>query len=235
MTPALRQLSTADGERRYLFLPPAGGTVGTLREFATAHAVWGAEYPGRGDRIAEQPPATLEELAEQLTGEFVGRFGENGVTRTMLAGFSMGAFLALEVTRRTFARCGAEPAALVVVGAIAPQRRVRSGRPWTDRELTRLLDRDGLVPPEVHDYALGLLRDDMRLMEKYRGPADGTVSCPLIALCGADDPAGTDDATDAWRRWTTGPFRASLVPGGHLDLLKPGHGSEFWRAIEPVR
>ncbi|SDY05047.1 Surfactin synthase thioesterase subunit [Amycolatopsis xylanica] len=208
--------------------------MGTLREIATADAVWGAEYPGRGDRIAERLPATLEELAERLTLEFVERFGENGVTKTMLIGFSMGAFVALEMTRRVFTYCGAEPATLVVVGAIAPHRRRPSAYPQTDEALTRLLDRDGLVPPEVRDYALDLLRGDMALMEKYRGPAEVPVSCPLIALCGADDPAraATDDATGAWRRWTTGPFRAELVPGGHLDLLKPGHGSAFWHVIE---
>ncbi|WP_370948124.1 thioesterase II family protein [Amycolatopsis sp. cg5] len=232
MTPALRQLSTADGERRCLFLPPAGGSVGTLREIATVDAAWGAEYPGRGARSAEPLPATLEELAERLALEFICRFGENGVTRTMLIGFSMGAFLALEMARRAFAHCGAEPAALVVVGAVAPQRRSPCCHPHTDHDLVRLLDRDGLVPPEVREYALDLLRDDMALMEKYRGPAGVTVSCPLMALCGADDPACT---TDAWRQWTTGPFHTALVPGGHLDLLKPGRGSEFWRVIEPLR
>ncbi|WP_020667443.1 thioesterase II family protein [Amycolatopsis nigrescens] len=252
MTSAIRELSSVDGlataavpDRRFLCLPPAGGTLGTLREVAVAATgteVWGVEYPGRGSRIAVPPPASIEELAEQLAGEFAGLFGPRGVARTVVAGFSMGAFVALELTRRVHARSGAAPAALVVVGALAPQRRVPGRYAAADADaLARMLDRDGLTPAaresaEVREYALGLLRDDLRLTCAYRGPATATVPCPVAALCGADDPAfaGIEDETEAWREWATGPFMAGIVRGGHLGLLTAGRGTEFWAWMRRV-
>lgn len=222
--------------RRYVFLPPAGGTLTTLRAVADAAppaSVWGIEYPGRGHRIAESLPAALPDLAEQLARELVERFGPRTIARTVLVGFSMGAFVALEVAHRVLARCGAPPAALVVVGAVAPQRRApgRHAR-FDDDTLTRLLAGHGLTPgsSEVWEYAMELLRGDLRLASEYRLPAIDAAPCPVAALCGADDPSVTsvDDATEGWRPWATGSFTAEAVPGGHLDLLAPGREQEFW-------
>jgi surfactin synthase thioesterase subunit len=244
MTSAIRSLSIVDknvpGGRRYLCFPPAGGTLVTLREVAGAAAgaaVWGVEYPGRGDRVVVPLPVALEELAEQVAHEVVELFGPRGVARTVLVGFSMGAFVALELARRVQAWCAAAPAALVVVGALAPQRRVAGMYPTDTDALARLLEADHLAPvagyresPEVWEYAVELLRGDLRLASAYRGPAEATVPCPVAVLCGENDPAfaGVDDATGAWRTWATGRFMAGIVRGGHLGLLGAGRGAEFW-------
>jgi len=238
MTAALSMLSYVDSSvdcgRRYVCLPPAGGTLCTLREIvgaATGFAVWGVEYPARGSRVAEPPPVTVEQLAEQVARELAGLFGPRWVARTVLVGFSMGAFVGLELARRVYAWCGAAPATLVVVGAVAPQRRVPGKYARTDAAtLTRLLDRHSPAPvttSEARDYALELLRVDLRLMSAYRGPADVTVPCAVVALCGEGDSA-VADATTAWRSWATGSFSAGVVRGGHLGLLAPGRGAEFW-------
>jgi surfactin synthase thioesterase subunit len=101
--------------------------------------------------------------------------------------------------------------------------------------LTRLLHRDGLAPgfresAEVWDYAMELLRGDLRLASDYPGPSFPRVPCPVAALCGADDPSldSLDDATEAWRTWTAGPFTSHVVDGGHLGLLAKGRGPEVW-------
>src|SRR5206468_35737 len=99
----------------------AGGTVGMLRHIAAAASgadVWGAEYPGRGDRLDTAPPATLEQLAEHLTGELLRR-DPAWVRRTVVVGFSMGAFVAVELAQRLRTRCGPAPAAVVVFGTPA--------------------------------------------------------------------------------------------------------------------
>lgn len=220
--------------RRYLLFPPAGAALTALRHLvgdASGVDVWGVEYPGRGSRIADPPPATLADLAEQVARELAERWGSRAVARLVLVGFSMGAFVALEVAWRLRA-----PAALVTVGAVAPHRRVPGRYARTDAAtLTRLLHRDGLTPgfresPEVWDYAMELLRGDLRLASGYRGPAFSQVPCPVAALCGADDPGldSLDDATEAWRTWTAGPFTSRVVHGGHLGLLAQGRGPEFW-------
>ncbi|MBN6038363.1 thioesterase II family protein [Amycolatopsis sp. 195334CR] len=238
MAGAIRTLSKVDrpgpGWRRYLCLPPAGGSLGTLGDLASAAPsgeVWGAEYPGRGGRAAEPFPDSLEELAEPLARELTSLFPPGDLARTVVVGFSMGAFVALELARRVV------PAALVVVGAVAPQRRVPGAYARTDAAaLGRLLRRDGLTPvlgyrrnPEVWEYALDLLRRDLRLVSAYRGPSVTPLPCPVAALCGSEDPAcATEDATEAWRAWTSGRFVAGVVPGGHLGILDPGREPGFW-------
>jgi surfactin synthase thioesterase subunit len=243
MTFAVTALSHADPATkptcRYLLFPPAGAALTALRHLvadASGVDVWGVEYPGRGRRIADPPPATLTDLAQQVTRELVERWGSRAADRLVLVGFSMGAFVALEVAWRLHARWGTAPAALVVVGAVAPQRRVPDRYARTDAAtLTRLLHRDGLAPgflesPEVWDYAMELLRGDLRLASGYRGPSFSRVPCPVAALCGADDPSldSLDDATEAWRTWTAGPFTSRVVHGGHLGPLAQGRGPEFW-------
>ena len=241
MTSALSILSQVDGSvdcgHRYVCLPPAGGTLCTVRaigDAATGFAVWGVEYPAHGSRIAEPSPVTLERLAEQLARELAELFGRRWVARTVLVGFSMGAFVGLELARRMHLWCGVAPAALVVVGAVAPQRRVPGKYARTDTAtLMRLLDRHSsasLAAPEARDYAVELLRIDLVLASAFRGPADATVPCAVVALCGEDDPSvGTvADATVAWQSWATGSFTAGVVRGDHLGLLAPGRGTEFW-------
>lgn len=230
---ALSQDSVVVGRRRYLCLPPAGGTLTSLRTVADAAppaAAWGVEYPGRGHRIGEPLPATLPDLADQLAGELVERFGPRAVARTVLVGFSMGAFVALEMARR----CVVAPAALVVVGAVAPQRRVPGRHAPDNRALAQLL---ACSPePELWEYATELLRADLRLARDYRVAGVTPAPCPVAALCGVDDDA-VDDATEGWRPWATGRFTAAVVPGGHLGLLDADRGLEFWawmRHIEEV-
>lgn len=246
MTSAIRRLSIVDSAhgRRYLCFPPAGGTLTTLRDLVNAAPrveVWGVAYPGRGDRIAVPLPATLEELAEQVACDLVEQFGPEGIARTVLVGFSMGAFVALELAQRVDTHCGTAPAALVVVGATAPHRRVPETYAQTDdASLARLLARDGLTPvadyrdcPEAWDYALTLLRGDLLLTGAYDGPVRATAPCPIAAVCGGDEPA-VDDATSAWRTWATGPFTTAVVHGGHLGLLGVGRGAEFWSWLREI-
>jgi surfactin synthase thioesterase subunit len=230
---------------RYLFLPPAGATLALLRNIVDAAPgveVWGVEYPGREARIVDPLPSTLAELVEQVGQELAETCGPRGVARLVLVGFSMGAFVALELAWRMHALSGAAPAALVVVGAVAPHRRVPGRYTRTDDDtLTRLLDRDGLAPglresQETWDYVLELLRGDLRLVSRYQGPVFTRVPCPVAAFRGADDPglAFVDDATGAWRSWTDGAFTARVVPGGHLGLLAAGRGAEFWALMREV-
>jgi surfactin synthase thioesterase subunit len=217
--------------RRYLLLPPAGGTPGTLRELldtAPHDRVRCVAYPGRADRIADPAPDTFEELVARVADE-----AADWCRSTVVVGFSMGGLVGLELTHLL------SPAALVVVGTVAPQRRVR--RYPLDRDALRELVRGaGLVggapspvDAEVLAYAIELVSGDLRLVAGYRGPAFAAAPCPVVALCGRHDRfvGAVADATAAWRRWATGPFVTETVPGGHLGLLEKGRGPEFWSRI----
>ncbi|ANN17942.1 thioesterase [Amycolatopsis orientalis] len=236
MKAALTPLSTSDGRGLdYLLFPPAGGTVRTFGPLAGAVRanVWGAEYPGHGDRLAETPAASVEDLAAPLAEELT----RDWFSRAVVIGFGMGAFVALETAQRL----GVAPASLIVVDACAPQRRSPDKNAKTAASaMGRVFGRTGLTPvagyrdaPESWEYALDLLLGDLQLLNAYRGPARTRLSCPIAAIRGADDLAfaSGDDATGGWRVWTSGPFVGRVVPGGHLGVLEAGREAEFWARI----
>ncbi|KZB86302.1 thioesterase II family protein [Amycolatopsis regifaucium] len=236
MPTALIPLSTADSRgARYLLLPPAGGTLrafGPLAGQARAD-VWGVEYPGHGDQLAEAPATSLEDLGAQLAQEVT----RDWFSRTVVIGFGMGAFVALETAQRL----GVAPGAFIVADACAPQRRSPDMHAKTAASaMGRVFGRTGLTPvagyrdaPERWEYALDLLLGDLQLLNAYRGPARTRLSCPIAAMRGIDDPAfaSGDDATGGWRVWTSGPFVGRVVPGGHLGVLETGREAEFWARI----
>lgn len=248
MTLATNQPSYVDSAahgRRYLLLPPAGGTRGTLREILDAAPrgqIQAVAYPGRADRLAEPAPDTFDELVERVVADVADWVGATSVTRTVVVGFSMGGLVGLELVDRLSTLHSAAPAALVVVGTVAPQRRTRPRVSWLDTDALRLLmHQTALVPGavssmdhELLDYATAVLRDDLRLVAGYRGPAFAAAPCPIAALCGEHDRfvGAVDDATRAWQPWATGGFVADVVPGGHLDLL--GTGAQFWSCLDRV-
>ncbi|MFJ8914199.1 thioesterase II family protein [Amycolatopsis sp. NPDC102389] len=242
MNAAVKRLSTIDreirSERGYLCFPPAGGTVLGLRGLAHASSgaeVWAVEYPGHGDRLAQPPAESLEELAEEIALESLGRFEDEGFSRIALIGFSMGAFVALEVALRLQTRGRTAPAALVVVGVCAPQRRI-PGK-YADSTEGGFLDGIGHHhSPELRAYALELFLADLRLTTAYSGPAPETLSCPIIAIRGEADPAfaAGADSLRAWRAWTSGWFIDCVVPGAHLGVLAPGREAGFWHLIRRV-
>ncbi|GAB3745319.1 hypothetical protein GCM10027598_81760 [Amycolatopsis oliviviridis] len=236
MTATLTTLSTSDGHGRgYLLLPPAGGTLrafGPLADAAGAD-VWGVEYPAHGERLAEAPAASIEELAT-LVAEAMPK---EWFSRTVTIGFGMGAFVALETAQRL----GVAPGALIVVDACAPQRRTPDKNAKAGASaMGRVFGRTGLTPvagyrdsPERWEYALDLLLGDLQLLNAYRGPVRTRLSCPLAAMRGTDDPASAsgDDATGGWRVWTSGPFVGRVVPGGYLGVLESGREAGFWSRI----
>ena len=186
-----------------------GGIRGQLRQAkdGIAGSRVAIQYPGRQDRRTETPISDMTVLADRIHA-VLRRQPELPVT---LFGHSLGAVIGFEVTRRLEAD-GHGPVRLFVSGRRGPS---------THRdEKVHLLDDAGILAElrrmngtasavlgddEMMRAVLPALRADYKVAETYSCPPDVTVSCPITALTGSDDP-------------TSGPFDLQIFAGGHFFL-----------------
>jgi surfactin synthase thioesterase subunit len=210
---------------RLVCFPHAGGSASFYHPVAMAHApaadVLALQYPGRQDRRHEPLIPTVDEYADVLTDVLAGLPDRP----TVFFGHSMGALLGFEVADRLEQRGRPGPSALIASGRRAPGT-VRDERVYERdddgviAELRQLNGTDSalLGDDEILRMALPAIRNDYRAVETYPPRPGRTVSCPIVALAGTDDPKTTAEEAGRWREHTTGEFRLRLLPGGHFYL-----------------
>ncbi|MHB9864514.1 thioesterase II family protein [Streptomyces sp. YIM S03343] len=212
---------TADARPALLCFPHAGGCASFFRPWqsllptARVHAV---QYPGREDRILDEPPAGLRELAESVAEEILA-----GRERySILFGHSMGAYVAFEVAD-CLRGTGADVPTLVVSSAAAPA--LRPPVPYEDSaDVLRYLERYEPLSPQVRqdeellELILDYIKDDLRLVARYREHVGKRIDARLVAVAGEDDIPEIRSRFRQWKQHTDGPFVPVLTPGGHFYL-----------------
>ena len=212
-------------ERRLFFFPHAGGAPSGFRAWAEALApqvqVFIVALPGREGRFHETPLTRFEEIVVPVATAVASL----DARPFALFGHSMGSMLAFEVARQLRRSARRLPAALIVSGRCAPQlkSRVPILHDLPDSELVRQVARlFGVVPvevfcqPELIDLMARVLRADLSVIEKYRYIAEAPLDCPILALCGGDDPWVTDDELQAWGQHTSARFESARFEGDHF-------------------
>jgi pyochelin biosynthetic protein PchC len=209
---------------RLVCLPHAGGAAsgyfGLSAALAPSVEVWSVQYPGRQDRRSEPPVTDVRELARRLAERLDGRLDQPYA----LFGHSMGAVVAFELAR-LLEQSGRGPQVLLASGRRAPST-VRDERvhlrddAGVAQELRLLSGTDPafLRDPELFEMILPALRADYRAVETYQSDLDSTVTCPVTALVGDNDPKTTVEEARAWGRHTSGAFELRILAGGHFFL-----------------
>jgi len=207
--------------------PHAGGGAGAYREWATrlplGIEVLAVQYPGREDRLADEPAADIDALVAALADDL-----SRVVDRPFLVfGHSMGSAVAFETIRALRERGFAEPERLVVSGRRAPDRFLggdvhRRGEAALKAELRRLggTPREILDHPEMAAIVLRVLGEDYRLIENHRPLAGSPLGCPITVVLASEDPELSREHVADWHALASGGDAVEL-PGDHFYLV--GH------------
>jgi pyochelin biosynthetic protein PchC len=215
------------GARRLVCFPHAGGGAGFYRPFAEAFPagvdVQVVQYPGRETRAGEplvEDMATLADRAAEALAPLLDR-------PTAVFGHSMGGSVAYEVVRRLEAAGGRRPDLLFVSARQAPAVR-RDGRvhELDDERFVEVLRATGGTPqalldnPEMREYLLPIIRNDYRLIERYRPGPGPRLATGIVAIAADDDMTVTPEEVEPWAEVTDGGFAQVRFPGDHFYLLE---------------
>lgn len=215
--------SGSGAPRRVVAFPGAGGFGGEFRTLRGAlpsgSRLVALQYPGRDD---EQPGETS---FDDLVAACAARIREPSGSGCVLLGHSFGAFVAY-ATASALEAAGTEVAALVVVGADAPDRVTLPVEAARSREATRAyLDGigDDVLGQAPNDEWRAIVVDaawrDLVVLAGFPGPAGEKLRCPVLAVRGRADPVTADDRMAAWADTTAGGFTSASLPGGHTDVM----------------
>ena len=216
----------ADDRIRLLCFPHAGGGASRFRpwiaDLAPVVDVWPIQLPGREGRWGEPPPADLRALVRVLLDVLAPLFDRP----VALFGHSMGGLVAFELAR-VLEVCRRAVVCLIVSAVRAPH--VPDPDPITarssdDRVLAKVRALGG-IPGEVLDHPellpmlLPTIRADLIMCASFGSGTERPLTCPIVALGGADDPNVPADHLEGWSRHTTARSVVHLYPGSHFFLF----------------
>jgi surfactin synthase thioesterase subunit len=207
--------------------PPSGLGASFFHTWPTSLAprfqVVAARLPGREDRIAEEPPTSVEEIADAVTAAI----GADPRPVT-LVGVGSGTAMALQtaVTRRA---AGGLVAGVIVAGGRPPHFVGADGDVTLEQgnEILGQTDDEivasgcsclpGLrsatdLDPWLLKRMLATFRATVRAVCEYRYEA-APLDCELAGWRGADDTLILAEHNRAWDRYTTGRFSTREFPG----------------------
>lgn len=210
----------------HLILCPHAGAGATsqrllAQECAGWSRPWAVQYPGRQDRIAVPPATDIRPLADAIAAEVAETAGDDEVA---VFGHSMGSLVAFEVARSCEAT-GLRVRGLVVSAAVAPSDVAGEPRHPTDDEgiVERIVSLAGtddavLADRDLVGMAVGSLRADYSMIDRYSCEPGVCLGCPVTVLGGDSDPIVPVSRLWRWKGHTTAECAVEIFPGGHFYL-----------------
>ncbi len=232
-------------ENIWIIFPFAGGSQSAFKSWATLSQetlsvkslVMLATYPGRDQRIREQPLSTIREIANDIFEALIDWITHNNFSTTTnirLCGHSMGAQVAFEVCKQVENHYGATSPIkqIILSGCHAPHLASR-------RKLSHLNDNafvDQLIEigsgsavlkehPELLPIFLPMLRADFMATEVYEKEPEKAPELnftPCILVYGESDPEAWKSEVEEWKNWFSPPIKKNIqlvaVVGDHFYL-----------------
>lgn len=209
-----------------LVFPHAGSGASAYRDFSkvlsTKFKVLVFQYPGRQDRAAEPPLASLSDIAAGAFAEFRTSEHNRGLPLVTF-GHSMGALVAFEFVRLAEAS-GIEVRHLNASAAVAPCRAMtKPPHPKDDEEILDHLaalegtDTDVFANRELMKLTLPVMKADYGAFDAYTCGEDIKVTAPIHAMGGDQDPYITLGDLYGWGTHTT-CLKVTMFEGGHFYL-----------------
>ncbi|MFD0122398.1 thioesterase II family protein [Streptomyces virginiae] len=189
------------------------------------------QYPGRENRLFEEPAASVAALADGVYQALRTRLPR----RPAFFGHSMGGLIGFEVARRLEAAGGTAPHLLVASASPAPSVRTdrltagaHASQGTTEPEpepdeavLARIMGlggtRDGVGRhPELMQLVLPAIRGDLRALAEYRVDAGAVVGCPVTVFVADGDHDVPLAEAGAWGAHTTADADVHVFEGDHF-------------------
>ncbi len=177
--------------------------------------------PGRESRFEESPFESIHALAD-VVADVLGHALDGPFS---IFGYSMGAILGFEVSRRLIQGSSAKPRRMIVVACRAPQL-PNQQEPLHTLEDQELIDairsQFGGISDELFQQQslikalLPTIRADLKSVETYSFQVAPPLDIPILALGGASDTTVPLADLDAWREQTSAAFKLRTFPGGHF-------------------
>lgn len=210
---------------RLVCLPHAGGTAGSFAGWAgrlpTGTELVAVQYPGRQNRLAEEPIGDMAEMADHLARALRPLLD----LPMVLFGHSMGSGLSYEVAGRLERWDGFVMDHVFVSARPAPHRIDGEHRHrLNDEELVAAMRRLGGPDAAVYDHPALLplilppLRADLALLDRYRPERLTPLRAPLTVFGGEADDTCPVAELPSWAKATTAGTLVRTFPGGHHYL-----------------
>lgn len=157
----------------------------------------------------------------------------------MFFGHSFGALLAYRLACVRTAEGSRLPRAIILSSFVPPHlpSPISALDHLDDHQLGALLTDLGGMPleltrwPVLRDRAIATTRIDLRLCMTDDDAETVTLSCPIHAIGGSDDPLVSEDDLHQWRSRTSADFSVQILRGGHFYL---SDRQELFAALRPV-
>jgi medium-chain acyl-[acyl-carrier-protein] hydrolase len=206
----------------------AGGGANVFRDWGPALGetieVCAVQLPGREWRRSELPLSRMSALTDCVIGSLRPEVSRG--RPFAFFGYSLGAALAFDLTRRMREEALRLPDKLVLAACRAPQFLPRGPAIYQldDAAFLAAVRRFGGLPhrilqePDLLALALPILRADFEALGTYRYEHQAPLTMPVVAYAGSQDPHAIRSEMAAWRNQTTGDFNLRVFPGGHFFI-----------------